>query len=310
MIKRSPAKTKTLHRVLSRWYRKNYRKLPWRETNDPYKILISEVMLQQTQVGRVEMKFPEFIAKFPTLRTLAKASRADIIRAWQGMGYNNRAVRLRELAQVVVEKKGGRLPTDPMRLQALPGIGRYTANAISCFSHRQKVPVVDVNVRRVLSRIFWQMKSVADVRNEKEIWILAERILPNDVYGWNQALMEFGATLCMARKPRCENCPVRKVCASNMLYKKSVLKRDKNKAFKKEATFRNIPHRLWRGRVVEVLRSLNGKSALSLSKLGKVIMGNFSSRERLWLERLVESLIRDGVVERVRNSTKVKLAEG
>ncbi len=313
MLRIDSTKIAFLQRKLPRWYRKNFRKLPWRETRDPYKILISEIMLQQTQVSRVEQKFGPFIKRFPGFVALARTSRAEVVRSWRGMGYNNRAVRLQVLARIVVEEHDGRLPADVAQLETLPGIGRYTARAIACFAYGRRVLVVDVNVRRVLSRIFWEMKTVLDRKADDAIWRLAEQILPGSAHEWNQALMELGATICTARKPGCENCPARTVCSSRMLcMKRSPHTTHHSRRKKREPMHAGIPQRFWRGRIVEALRGLDGKGFLSLAKLGKTINPGFDKRELSWLELVVNNLVRDGVVERTGEfpSTKITLAEG
>src|SRR5437879_480994 len=159
-----------VHARLLEWYTSNARDLPWRRTRDPYAILVAEVMLQQTQVERVIPKWHAWLARFPTLAELARASRADAIRAWQGLGYNLRAVRLHDIACEVVARHDGRLPNDVAGLLALNGIGRYTAGAVACFAYEQPVAMVDTNVRRVLSRVF----EVLPV----DVEALAERVVP------------------------------------------------------------------------------------------------------------------------------------
>ena len=208
-------KKKRLHRLLLHWYKKNKRSLPWRLTHNPYRILLSEIMLQQTQVARVEQIYPRFLQTFPSLKNLAQSAPSKAIRAWRGMGYNRRALRLRDLALKVVSELNGKLPQSTEELQSLPGIGGYTAHAVSCFAFGQQVPVVDVNVRRVLSRIFWRMKKVSEARTDSEIWKFAATLLPRGrAYDWNQALMEFGATICTKLKPNCSACPINTTCAS------------------------------------------------------------------------------------------------
>jgi len=202
------------HAVLT-WYRRSHRDLPWRRTRDPYAILVSEVMLQQTQVERVLPKFLDWMERYPTLRSLAAAPRADVIRAWSGLGYNLRAVRLHEIARQAVERFGGVLPNTLDGLLGLKGIGRYTAAAVMCFAHGAAEPVLDTNVRRVLGRIFAAEASAA-IEDDRVAWSLAEAALPpaRDVYDWNQALMDVGATICLARNPRCLLCPAQARCTA------------------------------------------------------------------------------------------------
>jgi A/G-specific adenine glycosylase len=213
------ARRDRIHRELLAWYAREGRShLPWRETRDPYAILVSEVMLQQTQVERVLPKYREFLARFPTLSALAEAPTAEVIKAWAGLGYNMRAVRLRQIARQALADYGGRLPYTLDGLLALKGIGRYTAGAIACFAYGQPVATVDTNIRRVLWRIFrgiepapWPSGGVAS----RALIELAEWALPRDAaYDWQQALMDLGATICLARRPLCERCPVADCCAA------------------------------------------------------------------------------------------------
>ncbi len=175
------------------WYRQHSRPLPWRQTADPFAILVSELMLQQTQVSRVLPKYLEFLERFPTFDALALAGLAEVIRAWAPLGYNLRAVRLHEIARQVVER-GGELPRDPLALQQLRGLGRYTAAAVACFAFGQPVAVLDTNVRRVLARVFLAEPEPRQVPQAR-LWKLAEAVLPVEhSYDWNQALMDLGAT--------------------------------------------------------------------------------------------------------------------
>ncbi len=171
------------------WYKKNKREFLWRrETPEPFLTLVSEVMLQQTQTARVEEKLPIFFEQFPTIFALAEANNADIIRAWKGMGYNNRALRLRDAARAICELHNGLIPRTLDELLSLPGIGRYTATALMSFSFKIDIPVVDVNIRRVYSRVFFKMETTSSVAPEKEIHEIAESIYPrnlsSDNYGY------------------------------------------------------------------------------------------------------------------------------
>lgn len=206
---------RSLHRAVAAWYARNVRTLPWRGIADPYAILVSEVMLQQTQVERVIPKYRAFLDAFPTLQSLADAQPADVIRLWAGMGYNGRAVRLHRLAQEVVEHHDGVLPRTADELRKLPGIGPYTAAAVSSFAFGEPVPVLDTNIYRVLSRVVHGIEAPA----RDAIHPLAETLLPGPhspitPADWHQALMDVGATLCTARQPRCMLCPLRMHCAA------------------------------------------------------------------------------------------------
>jgi A/G-specific adenine glycosylase len=262
-------------------------------------------MLQQTQVSRVERKYPEFLKRFPTLKKLAAASRADAIRAWQGMGYNRRAIRLRNLAERVATQCNGNLPHDVESLSSLPGIGRYTAHALASFAFGKNVPIVDVNVRRVLSRVFWRTKSLDDLRNERVVWDIAKHILPRkDATGWNQALMDFGATVCTARKPSCASCPLSVVCASSKTLIHADMKRKTAQRIP-ERLYGGVPVRIYRGRIVEELRRLNGDHEVGLPFLGKRIRPGFARNQEPWLRKIVRKLEADGLARITRRGSQL-----
>jgi A/G-specific adenine glycosylase len=207
-------------RKLRAWYRRNARDLPWRHTRDAYRILVSELMLQQTQVSRVVTYYGEFLEKFPTLADVARARPAHITEAWDGLGYYARARNLHKLAQVVTE--GGknlekRLPADAAALRALPGIGAYTAGAVLSFAYERRAALVDTNVARVLQRVFAPSARIKTTKGQQTVWSIAESILPRSgraTWTHNQALMELGALVCTARVAHCGRCPVRTVCRS------------------------------------------------------------------------------------------------
>jgi A/G-specific adenine glycosylase len=207
-------------RLLRAWYKKNARDLPWRRTRDPYAILVSELMLQQTQVLRVVPRWHEFLAQFPTLYTIASASVAQVEEAWEGLGYYARARNLHKTARLVTRDgthADATLPSDVATLRGLPGIGRYTAGAVSSFAYGQRAPLVDTNVARVLQRVFLPRAKRKVAATERALWELAERSLPqakDAVWTHNQALMEIGALVCTARVMHCDRCPVRRVCAT------------------------------------------------------------------------------------------------
>jgi A/G-specific adenine glycosylase len=184
-------------------------------TADPYHILVSEIMLQQTQVERVIPKYHEFLERYPTLADLAGARPEEVRRTWYPLGYNIRPVNLHGIARETLARYGGRLPDDAASLRSMRGIGRYTAGAILSFAFRRDAAIVDTNVRRVLGRVFLGARGLARLRGQKTMWDLSEALLPKGrAYDWNQALMDFGATWCTARAPRCTPCPMRRFCAS------------------------------------------------------------------------------------------------
>jgi len=208
------ATVERFQRRLLAWYAKHGRDLPWRRTRHPYRVLVSEIMLQQTQVDRVVPKYREFLRRFPTVKRLAAAPVAEVRRLWYPLGYNVRPIRLHAIACETVARYGGRLPDREEALRRLPGVGRYTAGAILSFAYGRDTAVLDTNVRRVLGRVFLGRRRLARVRGDKTFWDLAASLVPpGRGYDFNQALMDFGATWCTARKPRCATCPMRSFCA-------------------------------------------------------------------------------------------------
>src|SRR5216110_499871 len=184
-----PEHVTQVHDALLAWYAVEQRPLPWRITDDPYAILVSEVMLQQTQVDRVLPKYAQFLAAFPTLADLAAASTADVITVWAPLGYNRRAVSLQSIARQVMSEYEGRIPDTIDELLKLKGVGRYTAGAIACFAYRKQVATVDTNIRRVLHRIFLGLEFPEQKLSDANMLTFAEQILPNgEAYSWNQAL--------------------------------------------------------------------------------------------------------------------------
>jgi A/G-specific adenine glycosylase len=200
-------------RKLLAWWARAARDLPWRKTRDPYRVLVSEFMLQQTQVSRVAEYYPRFLERFPDLGALARAPARAVREAWDGLGYYARARNLHRLAKEV-SGVGCQVPDDPAELVKLPGIGPYTAGAVASFAYEKPVPAVDTNVNRVLRRVFFD-RATGNVQRATKVWDLARTLVPKDgkrAWRFNQAIMELGALICVARKPRCPQCPVRPVC--------------------------------------------------------------------------------------------------
>jgi len=215
-------------RLLS-WYARAARDLPWRRTRDPYRVLVSEVMLQQTQVSRVSEYYPRFLERFPDLESLARARPRAVREAWDGLGYYARARNLHELAKRVTRRHDATLPSEPAELIELPGVGPYTAGAVASFAYEKPVPAVDTNVARVIRRVFLGDDGQAPTRQrsirqrstrqrstrQRLILSLATALVPRNgkrAWKFNQAMMELGALVCVARKPKCPECPVRPVC--------------------------------------------------------------------------------------------------
>jgi A/G-specific adenine glycosylase len=206
---------KLLRSRLISWFGKNARDLPWRRGRDPYAVLVSEMMLQQTQVATVVDYFERWMARFPDFAALAGAAESDVLHAWQGLGYYSRARNLHRAAQLVVERHGGEMPRDPEAIRALPGIGRYTAGAVAAFAFDRATPVVDGNIARVLSRLFNYRDRIDSVAGQKWLWQTATELQPEKGAGvYNEALMELGALVCLPGRPQCGVCPVRKFCAA------------------------------------------------------------------------------------------------
>jgi len=247
----SPDSIARIRKNILHWYRFNGRDFPWRASRDPYLVMVSEFMLQQTQASRVALRLPEWLEMFPDIRSLASASRREILIAWSGLGYNRRALALHDTARAIMERFEGQIPQDVQSLLSLPGIGAYTANAVLCFAFRRRVVVVDVNVQRIVSRLFRKQRSERDMESEAWVRCRAEKLLPaRAFYNWNQALMDFGATVCTARTPACDRCPVQTPCSSSG---------EMNTAVRHtHSEVRETPRRIYRGKIVESLRRAPG----------------------------------------------------
>jgi len=210
-----PVRVRRLQRRLLAWYRAHGRKLPWRRTRDPYRILVSEIMLQQTQVERVKGFYRRFVRRYPTFEHLAAADEPQVREAWEGLGYYARARNLRRTARLVVDEHAGRLPEDPQVIRQLPGVGRYTAGAVLSIAYGRDEPILDTNAARVLTRWFGVRPRGGAGARQRRLWALAAHVTPRGAAGdFNQAIMDLGATICTARVARCPICPVRAGCAT------------------------------------------------------------------------------------------------
>jgi A/G-specific adenine glycosylase len=213
-----PAARAAFRRRLLRWYDRNGRDLPWRKASDPYHILVSEIMLQQTQVDRVLPKYYEWLERFPSLEALAARPVEEAVRTWYPLGYNIRPRRLHSIARESVARYGGTLPSDEATLLSFKGIGQYTAGAIRSFAFGQRSAILDTNVARVLFRVFVGDGDPKAHALRKHLWAVSRATLPHKrVFDFNQALMDFGAMVCTARKPQCATCPMRSSCAAPRL---------------------------------------------------------------------------------------------
>jgi len=210
-----PPARRIFRRKLLEWYDRNGRSLPWRDTSDPYHILVSEIMLQQTQVDRVLPKYHEWLEKFPSFEALAAAPEDDVTGAWYPLGYNIRPRRLQAIAREAVASYGGKLPADESTLLSFKGIGAYTAGAIRSFAFRERAAILDTNVARVLFRVFMGRGERRAHATKKNLWAISDALVPRRrAFDFNQGLMDFGAMLCTARKPKCLICPMASICAA------------------------------------------------------------------------------------------------
>ena len=313
--------------ALLTWFAGFARDLPWRYTRDPYHILVSEVMLQQTQVDRVVPRYQAFLDQFPTIEALAAAPVAEVIRAWSGLGYNRRAVNMQRAARAVLEQHGGEFPRDVAALRRLPGIGPYTAGAIACFAFEQDVAFIDTNIRRVVRRLFVGAAD-GDPPSEAQLLDLAQRAIPpGQGWAWNQAIMELGALICTAATPNCWRCPLQAHCrdyadrraSDERLFAKAAAvggpgwppRSSSPGRSRVIAERREMPYagssRFYRGRIVEMLRQLPSGRSLPLDELGPQIKAGFGAADRAWLVELVEGLARDGLL--LRESDAARLPE-
>ena len=210
-----PELRQRFRRKLLRWYDRNGRNLPWRDTRNPYHILVSEVMLQQTQVDRVLPKYEEWIEKYPSFGALAATPEDEAVKTWYPLGYNIRPRRLHAIAREAVANYGGELPADQATLLSFKGIGPYTAGAVLSFAFEQRSAILDTNVARVLFRIFVGRGDPATHLMKKHLWKLADITMPyRRVFDFNQGIMDFGAMVCVARTPRCAECVMSSMCRS------------------------------------------------------------------------------------------------
>lgn len=293
---------------LLQWYEAEQRDLPWRATNDPYAILVSEIMLQQTQVDRVLPKYQQFLAAFPTLADLAAAPTAEVISVWVPLGYNMRAVRLQSIAKQVIAEYEGHIPDTIDELLKLKGIGRYTAGAIACFAYRKQVATVDTNIRRVLHRIFVGLEQAEQRANDAQMLTLAEQVLPKGrAYNWNQALMDLGATICSSNNPQCTRCPLQETCkayeemSQYSLFPSGSVLRQLRKVAEKKSKYQSQPftgsNRYFRGRIIDHLRTLPAGQRIPLEELGPKIKAEFCLDDVAWLQKIVAGLAKDGLLD-------------
>ena len=296
-----PPLTRAIRRSLLIWYERQGRALlPWRVRRSAYSTLVSEFMLQQTQVDRVVPRFDAFIERFPDFATLAAASAADVLRAWKGLGYNSRAVRLKAVADAVVACHDGAMPSTTEALRALPGIGAYTAAAVRAFAFDLDDAPVDTNVRRIVHRLFFGIEHPAQAP-PRELATLARALVPSGrAHDWNSALMDLGATICTARAPHCSICPLRRTCAAAPIDPAAFERRRRaagslSPARKPVAPFEKT-NRYARGRIVDRLRELPPGQRISLLDLHRALSPLLPGRTERDVRSFVTALERDGLV--------------
>jgi A/G-specific adenine glycosylase len=267
------------------WYAARGRTLPFRDTTDPYAILVSEAMAQQTQAARAGEAWTRFMTTFPTVGSLADAPPADVLRAWRGLGYNRRAINLQRAARIIVDEHGGHVPSDLTSLEALPGVGPYTARAVAALAFGMPVGAVDTNVRRVLGRVVAGDVGVLDPVSLQRV---ADQAVPRDRPGfWTHALMDIGATLCHPRKPECEACPARPWC--RYATAGGTIAATGPRAARETAAPFTDTSRWLRGRIVERLREApNGEWVEISAPIG--------AHDQVAIDRALEALARDGLL--------------
>lgn len=264
------------------WWSINKRDLPWRHTREPWPILVSEVMAQQTQVARVIPSWERFLARFPSAADAASSSVGDVVELWDGLGYNRRAVLLHRCATAIVERHGGEVPDDMGALLALPGIGPYTARAVLAFAFERDVAVVDTNVGRVLARVEGRMLGSSEVQARADA-----HVPPEAGWEWNQAILDFGAMVCTKRRPACGACPIRLDCA---FVGEGIDPAVGSAGVSGAQSPFEGSDRQGRGRLVAALRT----RSVPLSEVGNVV--GWSDADRV--ERMVETLLDHGLIVR------------
>ncbi len=293
-----------VHALLLNWYKINGRTaLPWRRSSSPYYTLVSEFMAQQTQIERVIPKFEEFVRHFPDVAALAQAPAAAVLRAWKGLGYNSRAIRLKQVAEVVIRTHDGAIPSEKQALEQLPGIGPYTAAAIRVFAFKIDDAAIDTNVRRVVGRLFFGERVSANVAREIDR-MAASIVPPGRADDWHSALMDLGSTICNARSPKCLLCPLQSQCISAPIDTASLQRR---RAGSTPPVRYETTARYARGRLIDRLRELPPGERISLLDLRRDLEPVLADRSSDDVSALVSALEKDGLI--VRSGEHVSLPE-
>lgn len=281
--------------IALRWYKKHGRDLPWRKTRDPYKILISEIMLQQTQVDRVIVYYQNWLKTFPNWKTLASAKRSDVIKAWSGLGYNRRALFLKSAAEQVVRNG---IPETESGWRELKGVGEYTAAAVAAFSLKERTLPIDTNIRRILGRVLLG-KTFPDADDDARIKKAAMKLYParGAHYDIPQALFDIASLYCV-KKPDCANCPLRASCKAAPKFlsgRVRIPKRSVKIGNEKIRPGKKYPDRIYRGRI---LKLVNESSSVSIKNIGHRIDPGFNAEDEAWVSAMIDRLQKDGLIER------------
>lgn len=279
--------------ALLRWYRQHGRTLPWRTTNDPYRIFISEIMLQQTQASRVIDFFDAWLKRFPNWKSLADATTPDLLHAWAGLGYNRRALYLREAAKRVVEHG---IPTTEAKWRLLKGVGPYTAAAVYAFTSKRPAAAVDTNIRRVVGRYALGISSPVLVDDPRVIAHLKKFLNRPGDWLTLHALMDIGAMICSPKSPDCERCPFYKTCKARRSLSKPIARSDiKKKIHETIQEGKKFPDRIYRGRILKIVRT---HKRISISSIGPMIDSAFQNQQdSAWLLRMIDRMKRDGFIK-------------
>lgn len=308
-----PTRIRLVQELLGAWYQRYRRDLPWRLVSrsktgyirDPYRVLVAELMLQQTQVSRVIPRYLSFLTQWPTIDALAHASLSEILIAWKGLGYNRRAKHLLETAKIIMHAYAGQFPIENKELRLLPGFGPYMTAALRVFAFGKQEPIIDVNIARVLSRVFCGLGMVSP----KEMNAIALQVLPpGKADDWHQGLMDFGSLICTARRPECSRCPLRHLCRAYKTAQKAgetdvaswIARHPKEKKYSPKDRGKRFEEtdRYFRGRIIDMLRISNTKMEVLQQEM-KMAHG-LEDRKRFGM--LIESLVIDGLIQ-VRHST-------
>ncbi len=280
--------------ILINWYRTNRRKFSWRKgIRDPYEVLICEVMGQQTQASRIEEFLPRFLERFPSVKDLALAPQSEVIKAWQGLGYNRRALNLHRTAKEINAKYQNTFPKTEAELLALPGIGKYTAGAVLIFAFNKHIATVDINIQRLLSRLYRKMPDINSMLPAKDVSSIAENILPkSNSRLWHEALMDFGATICTKRNPKCSGCPLYEQCKSGKTLTNKINKVNVLRTTTTEPRYFGYPKRIWRGRV---LKLISANETIRESLIIKLLVHSENASEfSQFIKRILSELLSEG----------------